>query len=200
MATKNKYYAVKVGRIPGIYASWPDCQKQVTGFPNATFKGFPTKEEAIDYMDTATQQVTSEIPQETTINIYVDGSYHLGRYSWAFAAYDGDTLLYSASGVGEDPEAAKLRNVSGEIDAARMAIEWAETNNIRPITIHHDYSGIAAWAEGSWRAKNKFTAEYANFAASRLTWVRFNKVVGHSGVTGNELADQLASEALGIKK
>jgi ribonuclease H-related protein len=201
---KTKYYAVKIGRTPGIYDSWPECQKQVSRFPNASFRGFPTKEEAVNYMGTATtvqpQQVTSGTLEETAINIFVDGSYHQGRYSWAFAVYEGDTLLHSVSGVGSDPEAAKLMNVAGEIAAAVTAIRWAEENNIRPITVHHDYSGIAAWADGSWKAKNRFTAEYTKFVSDRLSWIRFNKVASHSGVVGNELVDQLASEALGINK
>ena len=36
---KNKYYAVRKGRIPGIYRTWSECQKQVTGYPGAVFKG-----------------------------------------------------------------------------------------------------------------------------------------------------------------
>ena len=39
---KNKYYAVRKGRIPGIYRTWSECQKQVTGYPGAVFKGFVT--------------------------------------------------------------------------------------------------------------------------------------------------------------
>jgi viroplasmin and RNaseH domain-containing protein len=26
-----KYYAVAVGRIPGVYYTWPECQAQVSG-------------------------------------------------------------------------------------------------------------------------------------------------------------------------
>ena len=40
---KNKYYAVRKGRIPGIYRTWSECQKQVTGYPGAVFKGFVTE-------------------------------------------------------------------------------------------------------------------------------------------------------------
>lgn len=40
------FYAVKVGRKPGVYNSWPECQDQVTGIKGAKFKKFPTKEEA----------------------------------------------------------------------------------------------------------------------------------------------------------
>ena len=43
---KKKYYAVRAGRTPGIYTSWDACKAQVDGFANASFKSFPTKEEA----------------------------------------------------------------------------------------------------------------------------------------------------------
>ena len=46
---KKKYYAVAVGRQPGIYTQWfgdAGAQAQVVGFPGARYKGFPTLEEA----------------------------------------------------------------------------------------------------------------------------------------------------------
>lgn len=50
MANK-KYYAVKVGKTPGIYFTWADCSAQVTGFKGAIFKSFPTVEEAMAFID-----------------------------------------------------------------------------------------------------------------------------------------------------
>ena len=47
---KNKYYAVRKGRVPGIYRTWSECQKQVTGYPGAVFKGFVTEEEAQSFL------------------------------------------------------------------------------------------------------------------------------------------------------
>lgn len=41
-----KYYAVQRGRSTGVFFTWAECQKQVTGFPGAVFKSFPTIEEA----------------------------------------------------------------------------------------------------------------------------------------------------------
>ncbi|MED6110130.1 hypothetical protein PIB30_040103 [Stylosanthes scabra] len=48
----NKYshYAVRVGRIPGIYTTWVDCDEQVHGYPSAQFKGFKRLEDAVEYM------------------------------------------------------------------------------------------------------------------------------------------------------
>ncbi|KAK4982074.1 hypothetical protein LTR66_009500, partial [Elasticomyces elasticus] len=34
--TDLKFYAVRVGREPGIYHSWAECLEQVQGFRNAT--------------------------------------------------------------------------------------------------------------------------------------------------------------------
>ncbi len=44
---KNKFYVVWVGAKAGIYSSWPDCQKQINGFPGAKYKGFKTHEAAL---------------------------------------------------------------------------------------------------------------------------------------------------------
>lgn len=39
----SKFYVVWSGHMPGIYDSWEDCQKQTKNYPNAKFKGFPTR-------------------------------------------------------------------------------------------------------------------------------------------------------------
>jgi viroplasmin and RNaseH domain-containing protein len=44
--TTHNFYAVVIGRKPGIYTSWADCHKQVTKFHNHFYKGFDTFEEA----------------------------------------------------------------------------------------------------------------------------------------------------------
>ena len=45
----SKIYAVRKGRIPGIYYSWKECEQQVKGFSGAEYKGFLTEKEAIDF-------------------------------------------------------------------------------------------------------------------------------------------------------
>ena len=52
---KKKYYAVRAGRTPGIYTSWDACKAQVDGFANASFKSFPTKEEAEAFLGNNTK-------------------------------------------------------------------------------------------------------------------------------------------------
>jgi len=43
---KKKYYAVQVGRIPGIYGTWDECKAQTEGVSGAKYKSFPSLEEA----------------------------------------------------------------------------------------------------------------------------------------------------------
>lgn len=43
---KQKYYVVWVGNRPGVYASWPECQAQVSAFKDAKYKAFESKLEA----------------------------------------------------------------------------------------------------------------------------------------------------------
>lgn len=46
---KNKRkaaYVVIVGKVPGVYSDWTQCQEQTSGFPGARFQGFNTIEQA----------------------------------------------------------------------------------------------------------------------------------------------------------
>lgn len=42
----TKYYAVKVGRKPGIYLSWDECKMQVDRYSGAVYKSFSNENEA----------------------------------------------------------------------------------------------------------------------------------------------------------
>ncbi len=39
----KKYYAVRNGRVPGIYEAWDDCRRQTEGFSGAVFKSFSAR-------------------------------------------------------------------------------------------------------------------------------------------------------------
>ena len=48
--SKQRYYAVSTGRQTGIYTSWNEVHRQVSGFKNATQRGYPTLKEALQDM------------------------------------------------------------------------------------------------------------------------------------------------------
>lgn len=45
-----KIYAVKKGRVPGVYRNWNEAKKQVDGFSGAEYKSFENITDAIDYL------------------------------------------------------------------------------------------------------------------------------------------------------
>lgn len=47
----KKFYAVRNGRVPGIYMTWADCEKQVKGFGGAIYKSFSTEAEARAFVE-----------------------------------------------------------------------------------------------------------------------------------------------------
>ena len=93
-----------------------------------------------------------------------------------------------------------MHNVAGEIMGALTVIEYCLEKGIPALEIHHDYEGVAKWAQGQWKANRPGTIAYA--AACRKAREKlklgFVKVKGHSGDTYNDLADRLAKQALGI--
>lgn len=63
----ENYYAVKVGRKPGIYLNWDDCKKQVHGFSGAIYKKWKTREKAEKYLLTGSsfpieKEIEADIP------------------------------------------------------------------------------------------------------------------------------------------
>lgn len=196
MAVKKNFYAVRCGRQPGIYRTWAECQKQIMGFKGAIYKGFSNHEEAEDFMS-GEKKVNSN-PDDDDVKIYVDGSFDGKRYGWGFAVFQAGELIFSANGAGENPSYVSHRNIAGEVFAAAYAARWAREQGFSSVVIYHDYQGISEWAEGRWKTNNLMTQKYAAFMKDYRDMVRFQKVTGHSGVEGNELADKLARQAIGL--
>lgn len=52
----SKFYAVKNGRVPGIYTDWPSAQDQITGWTKPRHKCFATRVEAQRFLDDEEQK------------------------------------------------------------------------------------------------------------------------------------------------
>ncbi len=193
---KKKFYAVKVGVKAGIYESWVECQKQVDGVSGAKFKSFSNREEAEEYLSDSPKEEKEK--REGFLECYTDGSSKFGNYGWAFVVYDGSETIHTDSGVGTNTEAAEMGNVAGELAAVMRAVLWSKKNG-KKIVINYDYEGVEKWVTCEWMCRNQFTADYGKFMDKYTGIYSFNKVKGHSGNKGNDVADKLARSVLGIQ-
>lgn len=207
---KKKIYAVRKGKTTGIFYSWDECSASVNGYPGAEYKSFTTKEEANSYLGNSfavqieeekkDQKNTALHGIESTLTAYVDGSFDpsIGKYAFGCILLTPDGEIIRESGNGQDPESLAIRNVAGEMLGAMYAVQWAVNHGYPSLTIYYDYEGIAKWAKGDWKAKNKRTQQYAEFMNGKRSYIQlsFQKVKAHSGDHYNEEVDKLAKSAL----
>lgn len=221
MAAK-KYYAVKKGKITGVFESWADCKASVDGYPGAAYKGFASLEEAKAYagvrelsgsrgdgcarrpaeeQSCCTEPAESrELPGPGTLLAYVDGSYEnsLKKYAFGCVFLLPDGRIFTEYGNGNNEQSLRHRNVTGEMLGAMFAVRFAMVNGFSAIEIRYDYEGIEKWVTGEWRSKTELTQKYAGAMREwgKQISIRFTKVTAHTNVKYNELADKLAKTGL----
>ena len=201
----GKCYAVKKGLKTGIFRTWEECKANVSGYSGASYKSFKTKAEAEAYLGTGKDsnfQTENVLNDRDCVKIYVDGSYNSAtkEFSYGMVVLCGDGEE-KYSGKSDDKELVSMRNVAGEIKGAEAAMQYAIDKSLPAIEIYHDYEGIAKWCLGEWKTNKEGTKAYKAFydEASRRVQISFVKVTGHSNDKYNDMADELAKEALGIK-
>lgn len=199
---KSSFYGVKVGKNPGIYTSWADCEAQIKGFPNAQYKKFNTQAEAEAFV------AGTEVSKPTNVDLpdgpyaFVDGSFNPETKVFGFGGFVVvDNKRYDVMGCGTNEDMASMRNVAGEICGSIAAVQKAEELGLKELTILYDYKGIEQWATGGWKTNNQWTKAYSSFMNSgdRKANVVFQKVEAHTGIEGNEIADVMAKTAVGIE-
>lgn len=199
----NKFYAVRKGKTPGIYSSWEQCKAQTAGFSGAEYKSFKTAKEAAEFMGSLEAQMREMEKGDAVpaVEIYVDGSYNKVTKEFSYGMIilkDGQELKFAKKF--SDKELAMMHNVAGEIKGAEAAMEYALGHSFESIVIYHDYEGIAKWCLGDWKTNKDGTKAYKAYydSVKGKLRIRFVKVAGHSNDKYNDIADELAKQALGL--
>lgn len=133
---KKKIYAVRKGHKTGLFTTWAECQKAVSGYSGAEFRGFTEKEEALAFLNMETagnvfgdkaKEAAGivEVPENMVI-AYVDGSFEksIGRYAFGCVILTPDGQEVRKSGSGSDPAGVAIRNVAGEMLGSMTAVNW----------------------------------------------------------------------------
>lgn len=216
---KKKFYAVAVGVTTGIYGNWPEAEAQVKGFGGAKYKGFVTREEAVDWINGVVsgntpassgkkaskkkprKVITVEPTDPNVIRVYTDGGSinNPGPGGWgAVIIFDGSEVEFSGGFL-------LTTNNRMELMACIMALENLEIRD-KKVMLYSDSSYVVngiekGWAK-SWRRNNWLKSDKQPAKNSDL-WQRlldvgeeldvtFNWVKGHAGNVYNERCDVLA--------
>jgi len=149
----------------------------------------------VDAMEKAVAAM-SVIEVRNAIDIYVDGTYRDGKCIGGYIVVIGDVEVARGYGFVNNEEYAKTLNVAAECKAAILAVQYAKTHKYDKLVIYHDYTGLAAWATGAWKAKKSVTVAYKQFMveAMKTIDIEFVHVKGHTGNKYNTLVDEYIAE------
>lgn len=221
MEKKKKFYAVARGRNTGIFSSWfgpGGAEAQIKAYPAARFKGFPTIEEARQWLsDSATlagkakpgakspkaapAPIPEPAPGQTVI--YTDGgcSFNPGPGGYGAVILAGETRQELSGGFRLTTN--NRMELMGCIEALKALAE--PTAVLLFSDSKYVVDGInKGWAK-KWR-RNNWLRTRTEMAENHDLWqellgleekhsAQFVWVKGHAGTTENERCDLLATTA-----
>ena len=86
----GKFYAVRKGKVPGIYSSWDACKRMVDGYPGAIYKSFKSRQEAEKFV-AGGSGILTEKPQTDAVPVtdyaFVDGSFNIATSVYGFGGF-----------------------------------------------------------------------------------------------------------------
>jgi ribonuclease H-related protein len=164
---RERFYVVTApDSARGIYETWVECKAQVDGVQGARYQ-------RVDNRKKAEALLGDGIVLPPGTYAFTDGN-ALGGVGVVIVIKDMEesvlpkevstsvTRVFSGQGidglttVAEVQSAlARLHNILAELAGLYHALRYVPSDH--PITIVHDYKGVAAWMEGSWKTKDPIT-------------------------------------------
>lgn len=206
------FYAVRVGRKPGIYATWAECETQVKGYPKAVFKKFGTQKEAAAFVENLDS--VPPLPNGTSYEIWTDGSADLGSrvgYAW-IVVKNGAIVKEGGAKIGgvvtqTNPLSAPQAELYAVIEGLRGFHEFVKMESKLPnFTLYSDSHFMIESindlgpirSEADWKDK-----AYATELIGLLAFIKayriqaaatFVHVYGHKNLKFNDYVDAKAKQ------
>lgn len=179
-----KFYAVRVGKVPGIYTTWAEASKQVNGFSGAIYKSFTTKKEAEAFMNPTVEIVILPCDKEI---VYTDGSYKKSSplCGFGFVHVKKDSYIEYYGHV----PLQKCSNNIAELYAIKAALETVPGD----IEIRSDSEYSINVLSGNYNAKANLELINNIKKIMKGRNISFVHIMAHQGNKFNEIADKLAN-------
>ena len=218
----KKYYAVAVGRKPGIYKTWfgkDGAEIQVRGFAKARFKGFPTREDAEAFLKAPA--VTRRVSKPEAVKSKAKESRSTRHRAHGIVMYTdggcfdnpgpgGYGVVIIDDGNRKEFSGGFRMTTNNRMELMACIVGLGSLDTPSAVTLYSDsryvVDGITkGWAE-RWRSNNWMRTK-TDPAVNPDLWeqllglcekhsVAFSWVKGHAGNPENERCDQLSkSEA-----
>lgn len=190
------FYAVKIGRRPGIYKTLTLTQEQVLNYPNSDYRKFFSFDEALSYLVPKERQgITHSFEDEQGWHFYIDGSYshQMGNASYGITIHHPKGVLFDG-GLVYDPVYSKSSQGT-EFFACMRAIELAFVNKCKSIYIYYDNEETGRIVRGQkdyMSGSEKLLLSIVNTAKQTMN-IQFIKIKGHSFVQPHNQADEVAN-------
>jgi ribonuclease HI len=210
---KNKYYAVAIGRKPGIYNKWygeNGAEIQVKGFPNARFEGFATKKGAEQFLkenspinESAPNKSKETPPNKAKVIIYTDGGCKNnpgpGGYGVVLKNAKKRKELSGGFRLTTNNRMELMACIVG-LKALKRKLSVVLYSDSKYVVDGINKGWAKRWKANGWMRNKNDKAENADLWEQLLELcdkhdVTFKWVKGHAGIPENERCDRLAVKA-----
>ncbi len=213
------YVVTEPTSIRGVYNSWEECERAVSGVRGAIYQSVSSRMEAEALLD------GKALILPEGVYAFVDGN-HLGGVGIVFVKQRrvGPPIVKQLSTsvqtifeetkprVLDSPKAidealARLRNVLAEIAGLFKALDHIAPKT--ELTIVYDYEGVGAWLSDRWKARDQLVAKIISACRHLITQksliLHFRHQPGHHSshagrndfASYNAMADSLATKGIG---
>ena len=204
--SKKSYYAVLVGRKPGIYQHWEGkdgTAAQVQGFVGAKYKGFATLEDAQNWLEGKPSHALEQDMPASTIRLYSDGS------CLTNPGPGGYGVVIKGGGYHKEFSAGFRMTTNNRMELRACIAGLQALRGRQTVEIYSDSSYLVnamskgwakRWQANGWMRNRQERAENADLWQVLLELAQqhtltFHWLRGHAGHPENERCDQLALQA-----
>lgn len=189
MSATKLFYAVRKGKMPGIYHTWESCKEQVSGFSNAEYKKFDNLKDAKTYLKTNDSRVSSGF------SLYIDGGSRKNPGVAGCAAVlfkDNARIAASYKYLG-----AYVTNNEAEYQSLILGLNVALSEGVSELKAFSDSKLIVCQVQDKWNVNHPELIRL-NLVAKGLvkTFKKFD--IQHISRELNVEADELANHAMDL--